>query len=269
MTARTHPTNCANAKNPGCRCSYCLGALHGWQGWTRLARAPRHERDVRRRDLVDGLGWTKRGTLRATRRNRAIHIDLVRLGLAGTHADQAGHRDTTDIDHVDDLGTRLMAETWPDVADEIDKAAPDRDTAKQIKKTLADHAWCTLLVALVKGLELIETLSGRLRLFIREQVLARLAGPLGTLAAAVTDILINQVWAALIDLSPLGEQSLRALRILALFACPSVESHPDVYRHAVRPLLEDGTTLISEEVKTATLELFASFWARRAPEALA
>lgn len=60
----------------------------------------------------------------------------------------------------------------------------------------------------------------------------------------------------------LGADTLRVLRILTVYTCPSVEQHPDVYKHAVEPLMGDTHEIIGEEVKTQVSALFAAWWGR-------
>jgi hypothetical protein len=61
----------------------------------------------------------------------------------------------------------------------------------------------------------------------------------------------------------LGAKSLRALRILAVFACPSVERHHDLYEHAMRPLMDEGSEIITEKIKTRVITLFSAWWGGR------
>ena len=67
----------------------------------------------------------------------------------------------------------------------------------------------------------------------------------------------------------LGRDMLRVLRILALFACPSVDHHPAVYQHAARPLMGDARNVVSDGTRQQVGTLFAAWWRRRAPEAAA
>ena len=64
-----------------------------------------------------------------------------------------------------------MAETWGEISREIDNHAGNERTARDVKKQLADHAWCTLLVALIRRLEQFneaaQALSDRGREFIQ------------------------------------------------------------------------------------------------------
>jgi hypothetical protein len=51
--------------------------------------------------------------------------------------------------------------------------------------------------------------------------------------------------------------------MLAVFACPSVERHRDVYQHAVVPLMGDGQGLVAAEVKAQVTSLFTVWWQRK------
>ncbi|MER7444911.1 hypothetical protein [Micromonospora avicenniae] len=49
---------------------------------------------------------------------------------------------------------------------------------------------------------------------------------------------------------------------------PSVEHHPEVYKHAVTPLMGNAREIITDEIKTDAVTL-SSAWRRSTPEALA
>jgi hypothetical protein len=46
-----------------------------------------------------------------------------------------------------------MADTWPEISTEIDGFVKNERTARDVKKHLADHTWCGLLVALIRWIE--------------------------------------------------------------------------------------------------------------------
>jgi hypothetical protein len=65
----------------------------------------------------------------------------------------------------------------------------------------------------------------------------------------------------------LGPGVLRALRMLAVFACPAPEEHREVHRHAVIPLMNDTRGIISDDVKAQVLALVPRLWRRDAANA--
>ena len=169
-----------------------------------------------------------------------------------------------------------MVETWPEVSAEIDQRLGSEQVAREIKRQLADHTWCTLLVTLVRGLERINQafnlFSEQGKRFVEHALIDNLTGISKALAEMVIGIIVDKVWAALSRLLeahfPLvGEDSLRVLRMLTLFTCPSVEHHPQVYKHAAKPLMDDGLKLISQGTKSQLTTLFTAWWQQRSPEA--
>ncbi|GGK94000.1 hypothetical protein [Mangrovihabitans endophyticus] len=292
MAGNSHRANCANAKNPGCVCSGCGGALHGWRGWATLAADTQDARNDRRLQLEAKVEKNKRtGALSLNGRNRQAFVDLARLDItdhlattwpqdSGASPQQVDLSDpvtySSDLGRLRALAETLMAETWPEISIEIDQSVGGEQSAREIKKQLADHTWCTLLVALVQGLEQINRafrfLSEQGKRFLERALTDNLTGLSKRLAQVVAGIVVDKVWAALFKLLEahfplIGEDTLRVLRMLALFTCPSVEHHPEVYKHAARPLMEDGLNVISQETKEQLAALFAAWWQRHNPEA--
>ncbi|MBL7255504.1 hypothetical protein [Paractinoplanes lichenicola] len=292
MAGKTHRANCANAQNPGCVCSGCGGSLHGWQGWTGFAIDSQQKRDEKRRELDRKIERTRLGALNFNARNRQAYIDLARLDIADFMSGSGLRREspgaplpkidiadagtiTFDAERVTLLGQELMDQTWDEISDEIDGIAQTERSPQDIKKQLADHVWCGLLVALIRWIETIDLatqiLSDRAKAFVKDILTKQLPDYSKMLADAVIAIVVDKVWTALSRLAQahfplLGEDTLRVLRILTLFVCPSIEQHPDVYKHAARPLMGDARNIITDEVKEQVITLFTSWWKRRAPE---
>lgn len=296
MAGNTHRANCANAQNPGCVCSGCGGALHGWQGWTQLASDTQSTRDDRRHRIEAKIERNRRtGALSYNSRNRQASVDLARLDitdyLSATSpspppGDQSLQRvdiadpaiASSDLGRLSALGETIMADTWPEISAEIDSYTQNERTAREVKKHLADHTWCGLLVALIRWIEKIDQavqfLSDAGKQFVKGFLVEHLSGLSRKLAEVVVDIVVDQVWSALARLAEahfplLGEDTLRVLRMLALFTCPSVEQHPEVYKYTAKPLMGDALKLVSDEIKTQTTTLFTAWWQRRSPETLA
>lgn len=293
MASNTHRANCAHAQNPGCVCSGCGGAWHGWQGWVELADDMQQCRDDRRSQIQSKIERNQRtGALSFNARNRQAFVDLARLDLTDhLSATSAGPTAANQLPEVADpadpasyssdksrlstIADAIMADTWPGISAEIDEYAKDERTARDIKRQLADHTWCGLLIALVRCIEKIDEaaqlLSDTAKRFIKRALTEHLSGLPRMVADTVVGIVVDKVWSALAKLLSahfplLGEDTLRVLRILALFTCPSVEQHPEVYKHAAKPLMGDGLKLVSDEIKGQVTTLFAVWWQRRSPE---
>ena len=294
MMTNTHRANCANARRPGCECSGCGGSQHGWQGWTSLAADQPAKRDDRRRELNEKAEGDQRSGRRGfNAHNRQVYFDLARLDIAdylwaaddrakidGRLPRDVGPSSTSsDLGRIDTVGREVMESTWPEISAGIDSLVRNKADAREVKRRLADHTWCSLLVALIQVLEsinkAIDLLSDTAKKFIAGVLSQRFDSGLPRLVTdAVIRLVVDKVWSALAKLLEahfplLGTDTLRALRMLAMFTCPSVEHHPEVYKHAVRPLMGDAHGIITDEIKTQVVTLFTAWWRRRAPEALA
>ncbi|MFY1690458.1 hypothetical protein [Plantactinospora sp. WMMB782] len=294
MLTNTHRANCANAQRPGCTCSGCGGSQHGWQGWTALAAGQPEGRDDRRRELKDQVEADQRtGRQKFNANNRQIYFDLARLDIADylwasdSRPKPNGRlpRDveptsvSSDLGQVDTLGRTVMEDTWPEISLGVDSLVRNESDAREVKKRLADHTWCSLLVALIQLIERInkalDLLTDTAKQFVRDALSRRFDSGLPRLVTdAIVRLVVDKVWSALVRLLEahfplLGTDTLRALRMLAIFTCPSVDHHPEVYKHAVRPLVGDAHGIITAEIKEHVVTLFTVWWRRRAPEALA
>ncbi|MEV7625521.1 hypothetical protein [Actinoplanes sp. NPDC089786] len=296
MTGSNHRANCANAKNPGCVCSGCGGALHGWHGWTELAADTDQARLNRRVEIEAKVERDRHtGLLGFNTRNRQAFIDLARLDLAdylsrsspptppaGPVLPQVDLSNPTtfssDFGKLNTLAGTVMAEAWGEIEPKIEAQVGDKRTANEVKKQLANHTWCTLLVTLIRWLEQVkdtlQVVADAGKRLLERALTKSLTGLSKALASIVVGIVIDKVWSILARLLEahfplLGEDSLRVLRILAVFTCPSIEHHPAVYKYTVRPLTGDALNLISQDVKDQVATLFNAWWHRRCPEAIA
>jgi hypothetical protein len=287
MVGNTHRANCGNAQRPGCVCTGCGGSLHGYQGWLTLACETPGERAELRQDLQSSVTLDPRsGNPRSNAVNRLACLSLARLDIADyLWRDADGEPklsvvtssvsdDSNEIAYVTVFARTLMEDTWPDISKMIDNTIGDNSTATAIKKRMANHMWCSLLVVLIQTIERIdkslEVLSDKTKQLVRNTVGKHFESEFAkTVADAVVNIVVDKFWAALTQLLQthfpiLGAKSLRALRILTVFACPAIEQHRDVYEHAVMPLQDDGHELVTEKVKTWMTVLFRAWWHKRA-----
>ncbi|GAA2542179.1 hypothetical protein GCM10010435_07210 [Winogradskya consettensis] len=293
MTGNTHRPNCANAQNPGCVCSGCGGALHGWQGWTELAYGTSQSRDNRRHRIELKIEKNRTGTLRFNAHNRQTFIDLARLDVTD-HLSRTGGETpdgnrppqridiagpmarSSDRGRLSALAQTILEDSWEEVEAEIDRQVKNKQTARDAKRHLADHTWCGLLIALIRWIEKIDDavqlLADKGEQFVKNVLTQHLSGLSKDLADAVTGIVVDSAWSALAKLLEahfplLGEDTLRVLRMLALFACPAVDRHPEVYEHAAKPLMSDGLKVVSDEIKTQVTSFFTAWWRRQSASA--
>jgi hypothetical protein len=292
MMTNTHRANCTNAQKPGCKCSGCGGSQHGWQGWTTLATDRQEIRDNRRREL-ESKADRQSDILKFNTQNRQVYFDLARLDIADylwTTDDRPKvngrlPRDVeldltpSDLGRITTLGQTVMKDTWHEISAGVVGLVRNESEAREVKKRLANHTWCDLLVAAIQLIEklhrAIDLLTDTAKQFIREALSQRFeSGISQRVTNAVIHLVVDKAWAALARLLEaqfplLGTDTLRALRMLAIFTCPSVEHHPEVYKHAVKPLMGDAHEIITDEIEANVVALFTAWWRRRAPNALA
>jgi hypothetical protein len=286
VAGNTHRTNCANAQQPGCVCSGCGGSLHGQKGWRDITTEPPQVRADVRRDFEERLQTDPRSRkLRPNADNRLACLNLARLDIADfLWRDADGHPempeavsavsgDSAEFAYVTVFAETLMEQTWPEISDAIDQAVPDKPTATAVKKRIAQHVWCSMLVALIRVIEsvdeILKFLSNETKELLKKVVKSHFdSGFAEVVADAVVNIVVDKVWSALTQLVEthfpiIGTKSLRALRILAVFACPSVEQHPELYRHAMQPLMSEGREVVTDRIKTWVTALFTAWWRRQ------
>jgi hypothetical protein len=181
--------------------------------------------------------------------------------------------DSAESAFVNVVAEKLMEQTWSEISEAIDDVAGNDATAKDIKKRLADHLWCSMLLVLVRAIEgtnrAIDLLAHKTKETLKKAVGTRLEhGVAKAIADAVINVVVDKVLAALTDLVAshfpiLGEKSLRAFRILTVLACPSVEKHPEVYEHAMKPLMDEGRAIATEQIKAWLTSLFTGWWRKK------
>ncbi|MFI5932935.1 hypothetical protein [Actinoplanes sp. NPDC051494] len=226
-----------------------------------------------RHDLVASIE-TDRHTGRPSTNsgNRQRYLNLARLDLTEHLGGTPPHRPRSyDFGRVTILGEQIVQQPWPEISAEIDRLAKDPATARTIKLQLADHTWCAWLVGLIQLIELFrqgcDVLSDAVRTMFAENVLRHFPPGLWRMVA---DLVVDRFWAALTTLLrshvlPVGADLLRALRILTVFICPSIEDHREVYDTAMRPLMGESFELISDGVKAQLTALFTAWWGEDQP----
>ncbi|WFE99609.1 hypothetical protein [Micromonospora sp. WMMD964] len=247
-------------------------------------------RDERRCVLSGKITKNSAGKLGFNANNRQQSVDLARLDLADhlwitdprPRTEGGLERDfdvydkaalSFDNGRINILANEIMAQAGKETSDGIDDLVRNEQAAREIKKHLANHGWCSLLVALIQLIEGVNTAIGIVADVAKQALKDALSNHLNYRVAdqlkdAVVDLVVDKVWSALARLLDahfplLGADTVRVLRMLAVFACPSVERHRGVYQHALVPLMGDGQGLVAEEVKAQVSTLFTAWWQRK------
>lgn len=248
-----------------------------------LARSPIDARDHRRAEYERAL-QTDNGShrLRQNKRNRAAVIDIARVDIADSLASSvtsdigdnalegdSSRRETSEFgspeaNRVTALAEAMTRATWAEIANEIG----DTPDALNVKRDLAKHGWCDLLVGMIQAIEslnkAIQMIPDEAKTDIKRAILnSTMQGGRARVTSEIVDVVVDRVWQALLVQVPLlgidTEQTLRALRILAVFICPAPESHKEVRVHALKPLGDDAREILSSKTKDRLTELFADW----------
>lgn len=278
---RAHSRNCETARKHVCLCGGCGGSQHG-SGWLDLARAPVDVRTSIRAQFEQKL-QTQNGSprLRQNIRNRAALTDLARVDIADWLASndevstgRSARPDTeetdeeagvAEADQITALAEEITKATWADIASELG----DAPEAKDARRDLAKHGWCDLLVGLIRTVETfrdaIKSIPDAAKEIVKSSILrSTMHAFRANVTPQVVDIVVDRVWqgfkAALLVKSPLlgitSNQTLRALRILAVFICPAPENHEEVRTQALKPLGDDAQQVLTGRTKERLAELF-------------
>lgn len=166
------------------------------------------------------------------------------------------------------LAEAMASEPFDGLFGEME-GAYSSDEIKAVRKLLTNHFWCTLFLAFAEAVSTLQEHADKIPAFVKTQMSAWLAQPgkrdAGPLAQWVVEKLVDRAWAGLKSVISLkfpvvglvlSAETVRALRILAMFSCPVPRRHPGMTQHAVRPLMEDGANLVSEEVRRQLVQTF-------------
>lgn len=162
---------------------------------------------------------------------------------------------------------QAMALAWTQLVDEI---GDDATAVDDLKRRLADHGWCGLLISVVRAIETCEKIVNQVPELAKRHARAALLDPsMNSVHSHVTslaiDIVIDRMWdtfkTATIDkvptLSKLTDgDTIHSLRALALFVCPAPEEHEEVREHALNPLAADAQRILTDAVKARLVQLF-------------
>ena len=174
-----------------------------------------------------------------------------------------GDRPGGDFRQNDDV----LRVVWKEIATQL---GGDTEAVKEIKRELAHHGWCDLFVGLARAIDTYGKALDHIPEWIKRQVKeailnSSMQDERSHVTSAVVDILVDRVWSAfkgaMLGNVPLlsaitREETLRSLRILAVFICPAPEDHPEVREHALKPLGDDIQAMLTAETKARLAKLF-------------
>jgi hypothetical protein len=291
--------SCENAKQARCRCGQCGGSMHNVGGYILMAReAPETRRDhhnTLERELIRGPDSI---LPRASANNRRIVAKICAVEIADEIAAYApvsppplngepGHQSASedqqtspgpDVDQVEAVANLLTRDLWPEIQKAIDEAAAESGLDPgTVRRELATHGWCDLLVGIIQVIEEARGVLDGVKDTARVTIVKAITGSSKqSLRHHVTDhivgLMVDKVWSTLFaaithSVPPLAlldnDEFLRTLRILAAFICPAPEQHSEVREHALKPLGEDAKGYLSDQTKEYLAEVFAEW--RAAP----
>ncbi|KPM56025.1 hypothetical protein ACG83_12690 [Frankia sp. R43] len=169
------------------------------------------------------------------------------------------------------IANLLTRDVWPAVRDDIDEAARGSGLdPKVVRKDLANHGWCDLIVGIIRFLEAAQGVvgdieSGARGFVVRAVLQSSVQGRPRQLDERVVELLVGKVCNVFFEalkqaLPPLNvltdEDLLRALRIIAVFICPGLSTHAEVREHALAPLEKDGRGYLTEQTKESLRQVF-------------
>ncbi|MGD9525310.1 MAG: hypothetical protein AB7V44_00825 [Pseudonocardia sp.] len=118
------------------------------------------------------------------------------------------------------------------------------------RRQMADHFWCDLFAALAEAIEKFnDTLESVPDCVVDIILGSEKQARRSLITHEVVKLAVKKAWSpveAAIKASFQSEDVLRALRILAVLACPAPEKHIAVRRHCLKPL---GSEMLTEATK--------------------
>ncbi|MEU7713153.1 hypothetical protein AB0B03_14470 [Micromonospora chalcea] len=272
MDADRHNPRCAKAEGHRCVCSECGGSQHGVQGWLDLVNHDDAGRRGRREFFENKLSWTQDRSQRAQkdRVNREVATDLARVDIADwlatappPHAEGETEAYPSPAEQVTALAEEMARGAWREITPELDRAAAD---ARGVRRDLTHHGWCDLFIAMARIIEATRSGFDSIPSQVKHMILrSPLQAGRPNVTEAVVGLIVDKAWRGfqvaafsgvpLLDLIS-NEEALRALRILAVFICPAPAQHPALRQHALTPVGEDATKILTDRTRARLAELF-------------
>lgn len=254
----THNGRCANAKRHICKCTGCGGRLHGWPSRVELAKdesdAGREALRARADQVWAETGKRKRNAQPSLRR-KAAGTDTAVADIVDWLADNPSA-----INDVQKLGNALAEQ----VGKEVDES-PDGVDPRDRRRATTDHFWCDLLAALAWAISEFKRLPDKAADQITSIIFDERKREGRSLVERATTRLAVQAASKAIGVLfppiPINlDNTLRAVRILAILICPAPEHHPAVAHNCVEPLINDAKSIISADTKKRLMEVFPADW---------
>ncbi|WBB52459.1 hypothetical protein [Verrucosispora sp. WMMD573] len=275
MDTGRHNPSCETARGHRCLCTQCGGSQHGVQGWLDHVDQDYLTRHEGRERFESKLAWTEHRprSLEQTRGNQEVTTDLARIDIADWLAapsppvgPENGEPYPTPAEQVTALAEEMTRGAWQEIVTEIDRATPD---ATNVKRDLTNHFWCDLFIGLVQAIEMTQRGFDSIPKKAKALILGSGLQPdRPHVTDALVSLIVDKAWhgfqaaafagAPLLDLIS-NDEALRALRILAVFICPAPAQHPALRQHALKPLGEDATKILTDQTKTRLAELFTDW----------
>lgn len=256
----THPKSCERAQQHQCRCSACGGVQHGWPYALDLAGESAAERQAER-DRIDAK-WAAtrppRGRRAASKPRQAAATDSATVDLIDWLSENPRA-----IEHIQEVGNILTGS----VVGELDRKFGGSEP-REARRTLTDHFWCDLLVAIADGIRKFSDALDRVPEYATDAILmSRKTERRTPLLDALVSLAVRTAWEPIkkvVETTGIEELQ-RTCWILAVLICPAPEDHAAVRDGALFPLAKEGLLETSRE---RLEQVFPADWVRRLREDL-
>ncbi|WP_133061619.1 hypothetical protein [Streptosporangium minutum] len=221
-----------------------------------MARDPSPIGRQEARDRSDS-DWAKtqppRGRREPSQRRQAAATDSATVDLI----DWLSENPST-IEHVQKVGDLLTGS----VISELDKRFGG-SKPREARRSLTNHFWCDLLVALSEGIEEFSKAVDRIPEYVTAAIIkSRNDERSSPLSEALVALAVQTAWGPIKSMVHAAgvEEVQRTCRILAVLICPAPENHAAVQNGALLPLAKEGMLEISRE---RLEQVFPAEWVRR------
>lgn len=266
-----HNAPCATAIHPGCKCTGCGGAQHGWQGMLDIADDPSGEGPTRFADAREDEWSNKPGKL--TWPQAAIGCARAAI-ITWLHRDNGLRKATTraaqpfDVRQAEPERGRVLRELSAELGPEKTK-----DFQKWAVET---HFWCELLAQAAYALTLFRDQYKRAREAVKDALVQREepGWPHSLDRRSVIGLAVRLVWKhvlpAIGTVSGLSGASLPRLddifkliwpvRVLAVAMCPDPSRHKAVSQYCLDPICAFARAEVRQEVRQRLLKKLLDGW---------
>jgi len=195
---------------------------------------------------------------RPSKQRRAAATDSATVDLIDWLSDNP-----STIDHVQKVGDLIAGP----VIGELEKRYGDSERRK-FRKSLNNHFWCDLLVALSEGMEKFSKAVDRIPEYVTSAITeSRKSDHLSPLLDPLVALAVRTAWEPIKSMIfSIGIEELqRTCRILAVLICPAPENHGAVQDGALIPLAKEAISEISRE---RLEQVFPTDWVSRLRKSL-